>query len=226
MKSLRRPVVYNGVTYPEYEMDFYTSDVYSGRFKDRIMKAARDKSERGGYLRVHLPNGQSSQHKILAETFPDLLSKSPLVSHYDLKIGRDRHEFKTPTGFTFLCSQVCPDHIDNNKRNNHHTNLMIVTQAENITKTGPRKGREYKGTYKTRHSKFRARLQWKNILDKNGKPFLTCKTFKTEEEAALVYNIILEESLLTIWGGNLGLKMYDLAYKNVIKAPIRQELTL
>ena len=226
MKSLRRPVVYNGVTYPEYEMDFYTSDVYSARFKDRIMKPARERAGGFSYLRFHLPNGQASQHKILAETFPDLLSKSPLVSHYDLKIGRDRHEFKTPTGFTFLCSQVCPDHIDNNKRNNHHTNLMIVTQAENITKTGPRKGKEYKGTYKTKHSKFRARLQWENILDKNGKHFLTCKTFKTEEEAALGYNTVLEESLLTIWGPDLGPKMYDLAYKNVIETPVQQELIL
>jgi len=103
---------------------------------------------------------------------------------------------------------------------------MIVTQAENITKTGPRKGKEYKGTYKTKHSKLRARLQWDNILDKNGKRFLTCKTFKTKEEAALGYNTVLEESLLTIWGGDLGPKMYDLAYKNVMKTPIRQELTL
>ena len=211
-KIYRRPVVYQGVTY-EHEMDFYTSNVFSVRFKDRVMTPLRHSR---GYISFRFPNVTPTQHQLLAETFPDLLSKSPLVSHYDLKIGRDRHKLKTPTGFTFICNQVCPDHIDDNKTNNHHTNLMLATQHENIIKCEPMKGRKYKRVYKTPHGKYQAQFHWINILDKNGKPFRVSKNFETEEEAALEYNTMLEEYLFTIWGPDLGLKMYDFAYKNKI----------
>jgi hypothetical protein len=167
------------------------------------------------------------EHQFLAETFPDLLSKSPLVSHYDLKIGQDRHELKTPTDFTFLCNMICPDHIDNNRTNNHHTNLMIATQHENLIKCGPFKGKRYKGITKTKCGKYRVRVKWENILDENGKYFYISKNFTIEEEeAALTYNTMLEEALLTIWGPDLGPKMYDFAYKNVIETPVQEQLIL
>jgi hypothetical protein len=166
------------------------------------------------------------EHQFLAETFPDLLSKSPLVSHYDLKIGQDRHELKTPTDFTFLCNMICPDHIDNNRTNNHHTNLMIATQHENLIKCGPFKGKRYKGITKTKCGKYRVRVRWQNIVDKNGKIFEVSKLIRTEEEAVLGYNRILEESLLTIWGPDLRPKMYDFAYKNVIETPVQEQLIL
>jgi hypothetical protein len=227
MESLRRPVVYQGVTYPDYEMDFYTSDVYSKRFKDRVLKSGPSGM---GYLVYHLHKGDrrftAKQHKLLAETFPDLISNSPLVSHYGLQIGRDRHELKTPMGFTFICKMVCPDHIDNNKRNNHHTNLMLVTQHENNIKCGPKNGKKYKNVTKTINGTYKVRTQWRSILDKNGKKFYISKNFKTEEEAALASNTMLEESLLTIWGPDLGPKLYDLAYKNVIETPVQEQLIL
>lgn len=223
MESLRRPVVYQGVTYPEYEMDFYTSNVYNVRFNDRIVKPRL----RSSYLHFHMSNGLNpGEHQFLAETFPDLLSKSPLVSHYDLKIGQDRHELKTPTDFTFLCNMICPDHIDNNRTNNHHTNLMLATQHENLIKCGPFKGKRYKGITKTKCGKYRVRVCWQNIVDKNGKSFEVSKLIRTEGEAVLGYNRILEESLLTIWGPDLGPKLYDLAYKNVIETPVQEQLIL
>ncbi len=226
MKSLRRPVVYCGVTYPEYEIDFYTSNVYSLRSNDRILKPID--SGNGGYLKYRFCVGvmekSISKHKILAETFPDLLSKSPLVSHYDLKIGiRDRHELKTPTGFTFFCNMVCTDHINHDRGNNYHTNLMIVTQHENILKCGPKKGKssKHKCVYKRHWGTYLVMVSFSNILDENGKSFYTSKHFKTEEEAALRSNTMLEEAMLTIWGPDLGPKMYDFAYKNVIEVPAR-----
>lgn len=229
MKSLRRPIVYQGVTYPRYEMDFYTSNVYNVRFNDRILKCQKS-GNRGysGFCIYNEPhNVNIRQHKALAETFPDLLSKSPLVSHYDLKIGQDRHEFKTPTDFTFICNQVCPDHIDENKTNNHHTNLMIATQFENMIKCGPKSGKKYKGTTRTHYGKkYLVRTQWRNIVDKNGKTLPVWKTFEIEEEAALGYNTMLEEALLTVWGPDLGPKMYDFAYKNVIETPVQEQLIL
>ena len=225
MESLRRPAVYQGVTYPEYEMDFYTSNVYSKRFGDRLLKP---RSDNGNYLGYGFCSKGSvryaRQHKVLAETFYDLLPKSPLVSHYGLQIGCDRHELLTPTGFTFICNMVCPDHIDDNGANNHHSNLMIVTQFENLIKCGPFKGKRYKGAYKQSkngNTYHRMQLEFTNILDKDGKHFFVSKFFKTEEAAALGYNTMLEEALLTVWGPDLGPKMYDIAYKNVIETPAR-----
>ena len=228
MKSLRRPAVYRGVTYPEYEIDFYTSQVYSVRYNDKVLKILRQFS---GYLRVafclNYKMTYVGVHSLMAETFYDLLPKSPLVSYYSLLVGRNKHILKTPTEFTFICNQVCPDHIDGDPSNNHHSNLMIVTQLENNLKRGPKREgySPYKGVTSNR-GRFKARIETRNTIDQNGKAFGLSKNFKTEEEAALVYNIILEESLLTIWGGDLGPKMYDLAYKNVIKSPVQQKLTL
>lgn len=226
MKSLRRPVVYQGVTYPDYEMDFYTSDVYGKYYKGRALKPRSVSAQ--GYLGFSICiegcRFNTRQHQLLAETFPDLISKSPIVSHYGLQIGRDRHELKTPMGFTFICNQVCPDHIDNNKSNNHHTNLMLATQFENIIKCEARKGRKYKTVIKTSFGRYQVRIKYESILNENGKYFSVSKNFKTEEEAALAYNTMLEEALLTIWGPDLGPKLYDLAYKNKVPTLVQQEL--
>ena len=234
MESLRRPAVYQGVTYPDYEIDFYTSQVYSVRYNDKVLKVSNKEGcneNIGSYLKVTFCLNYKRTyvwvHSLMAETFYDLLPKSPLVSYYSLLVGRNKHILKTPTEFTFICNQVCPDHIDGDPSNNHHSNLMIVTQLENNLKRGPkREGHSpYKGVTSNR-GRGRARIETKNTIDQNGKAFFLSKSFETEEEAALVYNIILEESLLTIWGGDLGPKMYDLAYKNVIKSPVQQKLTL
>ncbi len=223
MKSLKRPVVHQGVTYPEYEIDFYTSNVYSVRFKDRVLKASTNSLDYLTFcLRIKNNRFDVKQHSLLAETFTDLLSKSPIVSHHGLQIGKDRHELKTATGFRVICNMVCADHIDSNRSNNHYTNLMIVTQAENLIKCGPHKGKKYKGVRKTPENTYRVEIHWEKILDKNGKCFYTSKNFKTEEEeAALGYNTMLEEALLTIWGPDFGPKMYDFAYKNVIETPVQ-----
>jgi hypothetical protein len=227
MESLRRLAVYQGVTYPDYEIDFYTSNVYSKRFKDRVLTTHEN---RLGYTRMNLSNNgyliNARQHKLFAETFQDLLPKSPLVSHYDLQIGKDRHELKTATGFRVICNMVCPDHIDGDPSNNHHSNLMIATQYENIIKCGPSKGRKYKCIFETASGTYQVRIDFKKILDENDNFFSASKNFKTEEEAALRYNTILEESLLTIFGPDLGPKVYDLAYKNVIETPVQEQLIL
>ena len=221
MNSLRRPVVYQGVTYPDYEIDFYTSNVYSKRFKDKDRALKTRPRPFSTYRNVGIPCPKMTPigvHTLIAETFYDLLPKSPLVSYYGLLVGRDRHILKTPMGFTFICNMVCPDHIDGDPSNNHHSNLMIVTQLENNLKKGPHKrecASSYKGVTNDR-GKFKARIETRATIDQNGKAFGLSKNLKTEEEAALRYNKILEESLFTIWGKDLGPKMYDFAYKNVV----------
>jgi len=231
MKSLRRPAVYQGVTFSDYEVDFYTSDVYRvGLGKGaRLGRVLKSRINPNGYPCFNLRHmGETitiRQHQLLAETFPDLLPKSPIVSHDGLQIGNDRNELKNPTGFNFICNLVCPDHIDGNKANNHHTNLMIATQFENILKCAPRKGRKHKGITKIGNS-YRVQIQFGTILDEDGRYFRKSKYVATEEEAALVYNTMLEEALLTIFGLDLGPKMYDLAYKNVIETPVQEQLIL
>lgn len=218
---MRRPIVFQGITYPDYEIDFYTSNVYSKKFKDKN-RALKHYKRKNGYcnigLHLNFIQKPARVHVLIAETFHDLLPKSPLVSYYGLQMGRDRHELKTPMGFNFLCNMVCPDHIDGDPSNNHHSNLMIVTQLENNLKRVPdKKGfSPYKGVTRDRGT-FRARIETRTTIDQNGKAFELSKNTKTEEEAALRYNKILEESLFTIWGKDLGPKMYDLAYKNVIE---------
>lgn len=224
MESLRRPVVYQGITYPEYEIDFYTSQVHSIRNNDKVLKATSRSfsSYLSATLSLNSERLYVGVHSLMAETFHDLLPKSPLVSYYGLLVGRDKHILKTPTEFTFICNQVCPDHIDGDPSNNHHSNLMIVTQLENNLKRGPKREgfSPYKGVTSDR-GKFKARIDTKNTIDQNGKAFSLSKNLKIEKEAALRYNKILEDSLFTIWGKDLGPKMYDFAYKNVIGAPAR-----
>lgn len=229
MESLRRPVVYQGVTHPDYEVEFNTSNVYSKWFKDKDRALKHYKSKEGYCslcLFLNLKKKTARVHELISQTFPDLLPKSPLVSYYNLQIGRDPHILKTPTGFTFLCNMVCVDHIDGDPSNNHHSNLMIVTQLENNMKKGPHK-RECASSYKgvTNHRGiFRARIATRAIIDQNGKVFGLSRNTKIEEEAALRYNKMLEESLFTIWGKDLGPKLYDLAYKNEVHALVQQEL--
>ena len=223
MESLRRPVVYQGITYPEYEIDFYTSQVHSIRYNDKVLKANLRPFSRYVNVSPYLNSKMTpiGIHSLMAETFYDLLPKSPLVSYYDLPVGRDKHILKTPTEFTFICNMVCPDHIDRDPSNNHHSNLMIVTQLENNLKRLPNiKGvSSYKGVTIDRGT-FKARIETRATIDQNGKAFGLSKNGKTEEEAALRYNKILEDSLFTIWGKDLGPKMYDFAYKNVIETHV------
>jgi hypothetical protein len=226
MKSLRRPAVYQGVTYPDYEVELNTSNVYSVKFGNRILKPIFYGK---GYLKYCFYSVgkiiRAKKHGLIAETFPDFIQLSPIVSHHGLKIGRERYELEFGTAFRMICNMVCPDHIDGNRVNNHHSNLMIVTQFENILKCGPRKGK-YKGFYKTSSGTYQIDIQFENILDENGKSFRLYKRFKTEEEAALGFNTMIEEALLTIFGLDLGPKMYDFAYKNAIETPVQEQLIL
>ena len=221
MKSLRRLVVYQGITYPNYEIDFYTSQVYSVRY-NRFLKYGINSC---GYpfvpirkkKRIHTNAGI---HKIMAETFYDIFKLSPLVSYFDLKISNHKQIFNLPTGFTFISRMVCPDHIDGDRSNNHYSNLMIATQFENMLKKGKDTANskyKYKGTFRRdRKTAWQSQFSSSVILDKNGKRLYKTTCFETEEEGALGFNAMMKDSLLNVFEEELGLKLYDLAYKNKI----------
>ena len=81
------------------------------------------------------------------------------------------------------------DHLDNNKENNHVSNLDLVNHRENISKRNLNKASKYVGVSKNR-SKYASKVKYKNRLVHLG-------TFNTEEEAAKAYNNFLANNNIT-----------------------------
>ena len=83
--------------------------------------------------------------------------------------------------------KVCVDHIDNNKLNNHVSNLQLISARENVTKDSKNKYSKYKGvSYNKRYN------TWIGIVQFQGKNHRT-KSCKTEDEAYELYKILLSE---------------------------------
>lgn len=80
---------------------------------------------------------------------------------------------------------ICIDHIDNNKTNNHVTNLQILTYRENIIKHQSRfiNSSKYTGVTKS-GSKTKP---WRTQARANGIKY-NLGNYTTQEEAAKAYN--------------------------------------
>lgn len=79
------------------------------------------------------------------------------------------------------CGKMVVDHIDRNPLNNRRSNLRLITHAQNLANSVPRKGRKYKGVF-ARDKKWEAKLMVNMKLHRLG-----C-TFPTAEDAARAYN--------------------------------------
>ena len=73
------------------------------------------------------------------------------------------------------------DHIDRNRLNNRRSNLRLITHAQNLANSVPRKGRKYKGV-------FAHRTKWEAKIMVNMKLHRLGQSFKTAEDAARAYN--------------------------------------
>ena len=138
-------------------------------------------------------------------TFPDLVGKSPLVRHFNLKY-KDDIQAEIPNG-EIVRLLVSLDHIDQDKQNDQVENLRFCTSLEQRLNTGPRKGVRFKGVTKSGR-KFRCQvfLFGRYACDNH---------FNTEEEAALHYNKVLKETLKEKFGNKLGQQLIDeVAYFN------------
>ena len=148
-------------------------------------------------------------------TFPELVGKSPLVRHFNLKFGDDI-QAEIPSG-QIIRLLVNMDHIDQDQLNDEFDNLRFCTQFEQILNTGPRNGHRFKGVCKVRSGTFQSSLC---LLSQK----YPTKCFKTEEEAALHYNKMLKEALKEKFGNKLGQELIDeVAYFNDV-IPEQQEL--
>lgn len=133
-------------------------------------------------------------------TFPELVGKSPLVRHFNLKL-RDDIQAESPSG-QIMRLLVTMDHIDQDQQNDEFGNLRFCTTFEQKLNTKPKNGRRFKGVCKTVNGTFRCSVyvlgQW-----------ICHRVFKTEKEAALHYNKILKETLKEKFGNKLGQQLID-----------------
>ncbi len=138
-------------------------------------------------------------------TFPDLVGKSPLVRHFNLKY-KDDIQAEIPNG-EIVRLLVSLDHIDQDKHNDEIENLRFCTSLEQRLNTGPQKGRRFKGVHKSgRRFRSQVFLLGRRVCDNR---------FNTEEEAALHYNKVLKETLKEKFGNKLGQQLIDeIAYFN------------
>lgn len=79
------------------------------------------------------------------------------------------------------CGNLVVDHIDRNPLNNRRSNLRLITHAQNLANSAPRKGRKYKGVFPHKN-KWEAKLMVNMVLHRLG------HSFKTAEDAARAYN--------------------------------------
>ena len=161
---------------------------------------------------------------VKALTFPELVGRSPLVRHFNLKYGDDI-QIVTENG-TELRLIVSLDHIDRNEQNDEYNNLRFCTHIEQYLNTGPKNGLKFKGVSTLQNIKsktYRCKLE---LNRRTSNPFLVTKNFKIEEQAATYYNDKLKEILKKQFGNKLGQELIDeVAYFNNV-IPTQQELDL
>lgn len=163
---------------------------------------------------------------VKALTFPELVGRSPLVRHFNLKYGDDV-EVALPNG-DIIRLIVNVDHIDRNEQNDEYNNLRFCTHVEQNLNTGPKNGSKFKGVYILRNIKskrYRCKLEL-NRKRQSAVLFTVQKNFKIEEQAATYYNDKLKEILKKQFGNKLGQELIDeVAYFNNV-IPTQQELDL
>lgn len=80
---------------------------------------------------------------------------------------------------------IVVDHIDNNKQNNHVSNLQLITQRENLSKDKTNKTSKFTGV-----SKDKASNKWRVSIYKNNKS-INLGIFEDELKASEAYQIAL-----------------------------------
>ena len=148
---------------PDYEGLYSVSNygnVYSYR-NDRILKQSNNSH---GYLQVGLMKNSKQKtmtvHMLVAMAF---------LGHI-------------PDGTT----KIIVDHIDNDKTNNHASNLQLTTNRHNISKDRVRKDDLPTGVYISPSKRFRSKI----TIDRKQ---ISLGTFDTPEEASEAYQTAVDK---------------------------------
>jgi len=81
------------------------------------------------------------------------------------------------------------DHVNGDRLDNTRTNLRVATQSQNAANSGPRRGKQYKGTYWQQGCPWRAEIRVGGVRRHLG-------SFSDEESAARAY----DTAALAAWG--------------------------
>ena len=138
-----RTLIYNGYENKNYIVNT-NGQIYS--LKNKIYLKANDFNQCSQLIRLYINSSQKSLmiHKVLSETFPDLMSYTPLSRF--IKSGGQLTE-KAKKGVNL---NISVDHIDRNPHNNKISNLRFSTKTEQNLNSGPYKNTTciYKGVSK------------------------------------------------------------------------------
>lgn len=146
----------------QYEVSNYGNIRHVLNKKNLILQ--KDKK---GYLRIKFYNKKSKAKKTIRVHI--------LVAKYFLKHDTDKS------------LKLVIDHIDNNKSNNHFSNLQIITNRENCSKDKPNKTSKYVGvSYDKFRNKWAAEIRENKKRHKLGR-------FNNEYDAHIAYQNKLKE---------------------------------
>ena len=138
-----RTLIWNGYENKNYIVNT-NGQVYS--LKNNIYLKANNLKNCSQLVRLYVNSSKESLviHKVLSETFPDLMSHTPLSRF--IKSGRQLTE-KAKEGVNL---NISVDHIDRNPHNNKISNLRFSTKVEQNLNSGPNKNSTciYKGVSK------------------------------------------------------------------------------
>jgi len=145
--------------YPNYSLDLNNNQVYSHNQN----KYLKPKIETDGYIRIGLYKNNKQKvfrfHRLVYEAY-----------------------------YGEIPENLCIDHIDNNKQNNHIDNLRLATNNENMwnQKVQKRNKTGYKNITLTKWNTYCLQIRKNNKI-------VYYKTFKTLEEAILNRDIQLKK---------------------------------
>lgn len=137
--------------------DYYIT-VYGDVFKKSNGKQVKAHLTRDGYLRLTLKGKKHLVHNLVFETYEKIKDPNLVV-----------------------------DHIDNNKLNNHPSNLQEITNRENCSKDKKGGSSNYIGVCYDKISK-----KWKAQIKINNKA-KTIGRFNSQLEAAIAYKKVLNK---------------------------------
>ena len=145
------------------------------------------------FMDIVLRNKRGDEYKVLVDDKYSYLSEMSWNIMNQLDSKKTYFRTRINGKYDYLhrhiagCSDngMVVDHIDGNTFNNLSSNLRICTRQQNSQNRLPIRGRQYKGVSETKSGKFVATLSIKEMT-------YQVKYFKSSKEAAIMYNLLID----------------------------------